>query len=414
LTAPFGSGCTTAAGILEERHGFRAVKLSACLTGEWERRNPGRKPQRRELQRLGNELRKSSGERGLLASRAIQELESAAESFDRIVLDGIRNVGEIEYLRSKIGNGLFVFALDCPASQRWERLRPIYEREQFSIKDFHTDDKHDLDEDDSNGQQVQLCVDEADVLISNRDEGGLAALRDKLSEYVGLVSSEQLRFARPIEIFMNLAYSASHGSKCLKRQVGALIVSAKPGEMGEIVGQGFNENPWPTSPCVEETLYGYDPAKKQLGKCYRDIVRAESLQTLIKERSRCPACGTQLTTPVDGEASWRCAKCKSSMLDSFWPERAMTFCTAVHAEVAALLAAGRRARGATLYTTTLPCFQCSEKIIQAGVKCIVFNEPYPDIRAAERLRLGRVEVEVFEGIRSRRFDEIFSKIRKSL
>ena len=35
---------------------------------------------------------------------------------------------------------------------------------------------------------------------------------------------------------MNLAYSASHGSKCLKRQVGAVLVDAVPNTMGQIVG----------------------------------------------------------------------------------------------------------------------------------------------------------------------------------
>ena len=89
----------------------------------------------------------------------------------------------------------------------------------------------------------------------------------------------------------------------------------------------------------------------------------------------------------------------------------MSLCTAVHAEVAALLAAGSRSRGATLYTTTFPCFQCAEKITYAGVKYVVYNEPYPDIRAAERLEIAGIEVARFEGIRSGRFDEIFSRAR---
>jgi deoxycytidylate deaminase len=79
--------------------------------------------------------------------------------------------------------------------------------------------------------------------------------------------------------------------------------------------------------------------------------------------------------------------------------------------VAAILAAGSRARGTTLYTTTFPCFQCSEKIAQAGVNHIVFTEPYPDIRAAERLEIAGILIERFEGIRSSRFDDIFSRAR---
>jgi deoxycytidylate deaminase len=89
----------------------------------------------------------------------------------------------------------------------------------------------------------------------------------------------------------------------------------------------------------------------------------------------------------------------------------MSWCTAVHAEVAAIMAAGWRAQGTTLYTTTFPCFQCAEKIIQAGIKYIVFTEPYADIRAADRLQIAGIKTLRFEGIRSGRFDEIFSHAR---
>lgn len=76
------------------------------------------------------------------------------------------------------------------------------------------------------------------------------------------------------------------------------------------------------------------------------------------------------------------------------------------------MAAGRRARGSTLYTTTFPCFQCAEKISHAGIKWVVFTEPYPDIRAAARLELANIETERFEGIRSSRFDDVFGRIRQ--
>ena len=87
----------------------------------------------------------------------------------------------------------------------------------------------------------------------------------------------------------------------------------------------------------------------------------------------------------------------------------MTLCTAVHAEVAAVTGqrgAPERAERRCI-RQPFPCFQCSEKIAQAGVKNIVFTEPYPDIRAAERLEIAGIEIERFEGIRSSCFDEIF-------
>jgi deoxycytidylate deaminase len=83
----------------------------------------------------------------------------------------------------------------------------------------------------------------------------------------------------------------------------------------------------------------------------------------------------------------------------------------VHAEVWAILAAGGRARGGVLYTTTFPCAQCAEKIIQAGIAKVVFTESYPDPYGAERLRLGQIELEQFEGVRSSSFERIFSRIK---
>ena len=216
-------------------------------------------------------------------------------------------------------------------------------------------------------------------------------LSKKLLEYLDLVSGETPRYAKPPEILMNLAYSAAHGSKCLKRQVGAVLVAAPPNVMGEVVGQGFNENPIGTHACVEEPRYGAKPKANTPGACYRDIVRQQGFVKLAALKRHCPECGEIIRGPITPLPPWRCKSCGVDLEEFFWPERAMTLCTAVHAEVAAVLAAGSRARGTTLYTTTFPCFQCSEKIAQAGVKHIVFTEPYPDIRAAERLEIAGIE-----------------------
>lgn len=411
LTGPFGSGCTTAASIIEDRLGFRRIQLSDVIREEWKQSHPHVEPNRSDLQALGNQIRKDSKDAGILARLSIERLEAlCAES--RVVMDGIRNLGEIEFLRERFGTGFILFALECAPSDRWLRLQHRYDTEDGGgLESFRRDDERDRDEGDRLGQQVQLCADHADVLINNTDDIGVAALRDKLPDYIDLVTGRKPRYATPSEIFMNLAYSAAHGSKCLKRQVGAVIVNAPPGVMGDIVGQGFNENPAPTRPCVEEPAYGANTSQGLRGRCYRDILRDNALQSFTLEGVRCPACGARLRDESANPDGWKCSSCQQDSEKYFWPERAMTLCTAIHAEVAALFSAGRRSRGATLYTTTLPCFQCTEKIILAGIKYIVFNEPYPDVRAGERFSLAGVEVERFEGVRSRRFDEFFARAR---
>lgn len=75
-----------------------------------------------------------------------------------------------------------------------------------------------------------------------------------------------------------------------------------------------------------------------------------------------------------------------------------------HAEVAALEAAGPRARGATMYVTLEPCCHtgrtgpCTQRLLDAGVRRVVAATLDPDSRVAGRgiaaLRAGGVAVEV--------------------
>jgi len=414
LTGPFGSGCTTAAKILASRRGYKSFLLSSIITDRWKKENPGKVPSRADLQVLGNEIRMQSGNPGALAEIAIGELDREARKWNSIVIDGIRNIGEIEVCRERFGPRFYVLAMECPASERWRRLSGSYRKQGLDLEDFLRDNERDRLQEYAHGQQVQLCVDRADVLLRNEREAKgrrFKPLSQKVLEYLDLVTGVTPRYAKPAEILMNLAYSAAHGSKCLKRQVGAVLVAAPPNAMGEVVGQGFNENPIGTSPCVEEPRYGADLKRKIPGACYRDIVRHEAFVKLANLGRRCPGCGQVIRVPVSAVPPWRCKSCGVDLEEFFWPERAMTLCTAVHAEVAAILAAGSRSKGTTLYTTTFPCFQCSEKIAQAGIRHIIFTEPYPDIRAAERLEIAGVEIERFQGIRSSRFDDIFSRAR---
>jgi deoxycytidylate deaminase/dephospho-CoA kinase len=408
LTGPFGSGCSyVAEHILGEFLQFKTVKLSSILRTAWYTEGHEQPPQRGDLQRLGDELRQSTHS-GRLAELAVEELEKDSKVFDLVAIDGIRNLGELTYLRNRFGLRFFLFAVDCAKSQRWGRLRAKYENDGLGKADFDADDRRDRDEEVAYGQQVQLCVDRSDVLIDNSDDVTLTELRSKVVAHVNLVTGRSARFATPMEMLMNLAYSAAHASRCLKRQVGAIIVEAEPGKMGAVVGTGFNENPPPTAPCVEEPSY-IQPGGTR-GRCYRDMLRAESFAQLAREKRRCPDCGHVITDPGDSPP-WRCKNCRHNLEEFFWPERAMSWCTAIHAEVAALFAAGQRAKGATLYTTTFPCFQCAEKIVQAGISAIVFTEAYPDVKAGYRLDLAKIQIVRFEGVRSSRFHDIFSKTR---
>ncbi|GLB35888.1 putative cytidine and deoxycytidylate deaminase zinc-binding region [Lyophyllum shimeji] len=117
--------------------------------------------------------------------------------------------------------------------------------------------------------------------------------------------------------FMTLASLASQRSNCMKRRVGAVLVREN-----RVVSTGYNGTPRGLPNCNE-------------GGC-----------------STCN--GTALT-----------------------PETRIE-CVCLHAEENALLEAGRERVGtnAVLYCNTCPCLKCTIKIIQTGVKAVVYNLAY--------------------------------------
>ncbi len=50
----------------------------------------------------------------------------------------------------------------------------------------------------------------------------------------------------------------------------------------------------------------------------------------------------------------------------------------IHAEVNALLFARQDVEGCTMYVTHPPCAQCAAKIVQAGIRCVVWDKVSPE------------------------------------
>ena len=386
LTGPFGSGCTTAAHMLADGEPtFRKVKLSDVL------RQLGGDGSRGNLQDLGNKIRQIEGNEALVARGLANVL--VEDPPERIVIDGIRNLGEVRWLQHALGDRFALFAITADPTERYARTKGLF----GSSEEFYEADRRDQGEEEDYGQQVNRCVDYADVLIPNEHMEQWeyqSKLREKVVGFAALVEGREVRYATPEEMLMNVAYSATHGSRCLKRQVGAVIAFGD-----EPLASGYNENPKGLKPCIEE-----------FEACFRDIVRHERYEGLATAAAKCPYCGEQMQHGL--KPPWRCPECQRKLDDAFFPDRAMKWCTALHAEERAIITAGGQdLRDATIYTTTFPCTLCAEKIIHAGIRDVVYVEAYPDIHAEVLFKAAKVETRRFEGVRSRNFERYFAPIQ---
>ncbi|KZO96380.1 hypothetical protein CALVIDRAFT_481517 [Calocera viscosa TUFC12733] len=130
--------------------------------------------------------------------------------------------------------------------------------------------------------------------------------------------------------FMTLAHLASLRSNCMKRRVGALLVRSH-----RVISTGYNGTPRGLRNCNEGG----------------------------------------------------CARCNGSARSG----EALDECLCLHAEENALLEAGRErvggggGEGAVLYCNTCPCLRCSVKIVQTGVREVVYNLAYSMDEASARV-----------------------------
>lgn len=257
------------------------------------------------------------------------------------------------------------------------------------------------------GQQVSDCVEVADyVLVNDKPDTLLPEAEGQLKESlvpdlalmraadIGPVTSELGRPPMLEEVHMATAYTQANQSQCLKRHVGAVIVD----QDGFAISTGFNENPRPMTPC--KIAYR--------GNCFKDMDMEEKLRQ--KGKVYCPSCGNFVESL---EQPWKCPRCGANIKLLLFPDRNMQVCTAIHAEERAILSLGGRRleKESTLYTTTFPCFQCSRKVVDAGIGKVVYVEAYPVVEAIKFLKKNEVTLTPFRGFTARAFHRVFRGVK---
>ncbi|WP_115712665.1 deaminase, partial [Legionella sainthelensi] len=223
-----------------------------------------------------------------------------------------------------------------------------------------------------------------------------------LNRFTNLIMNEPFSTPTIDEIGMAHAYVESLKSADLSRQVGAIILN----EDGNILASGCNEVPkfggglhWcHTNPDLR------DFQCHNKGVPLSEIVKQEKIDA-IRETL---------------ESKEELSKDLISLLQD-----SLEFIRAVHAEEAAICDAAKRGvsiKNATLYSTTFPCHLCAKHIIAAGIKRVVYIEPYPKSLSEQLFKglikdkatkddINVVKLESFRGVAPKRFRYLFKKYK---
>ena len=318
------------------------------------------------------------------------------------ILVSLKRPEEVETLRKIYGPGLFVIGIFSDETERFEYLT--------NRKGLDKDQAADLIERDQKekkvdfGQRTRDTFELADLFVG-------ADYEHAIERFLKLVFGDPFSTPTRDEHSMFLAYAASLRSGDLARQVGAALSCAD----GDVISLGCNDVPSPGGGLYSCDHGEADKRDFKLQGDKNDARKAEIIDDIIRTFQK-----QFLPNSTEEEILQQARPLLKKTLISDLTE----FGRSVHAEMDALMAAGRIGvsfQDATLYTTTFPCHTCTRHIITAGVKRVVYIEPYPKSLAtrlhddAIRLSNGanivgdnRIPFEPFMGVGPRRFFDLFS------
>ncbi len=403
VTGSFGSGCSTLCKGLKDLGKEHDLKVKGFRISDEIREEAANRgiedPDRPTMQNIGNELRRENGNE-YWAGRISSKIAADQDKHDIYLVDGIRNLGEVQEFRKY--RNFFLVVVDCSTENRWERLKNrVYKGDKIA---FERDDRRDRDERLMYGQQVLRCVEEADVIFINEEKFPTELrvqddIKNRFNDNLMLITGQQLRRPNVPETMMAAASNLALQSRCVKRRVGAVLCSKE----GFVVSAAYNAVPYPGKSCYEEYRM-----------CYRDVYRNELRKQMVSSFAYCPNCGEKLENDSKSE-DFRCSTCKVELSNFFPPVRALDKCRALHAEETVILRTPQfQINGSTLYTTTFPCLQCAKRIIQARLKAIIYIDPYPENEAIKLLEQCGVHTEKFGGVKAQAFYRFFYPYREWL
>ncbi len=360
----------------------------------------------------GNKARKDSGDNSILALGVSSEVyrnrqrdeQGGIKPKGRItyIVNSLKHPDEVTRLRNTYTDGFYLIGVHSDKTRRYNYLT---EEQKIEQADAERLIERDEDEVEGHGQHTRDTFHLADFFVDF--DSDLDRFKKSLWRILDLIFGKQNITPNFDEYAMFMAFASSLRSADLSRQIGAVI-----GRNNEIIATGANDCPraggglyW-----MEYNDSTHEYVDESDG---RDYMRGED-SNKIEQKNMIDEILKNLDASIDK------AKVEAVLLKS--PIRDITeYGRAVHAEMEALLFCARNTvdtRQATLYTTTFPCHNCAKHIIAAGIKRVVYVEPYPKSKAFKfhsdaigpqyKQDSSTVAFVPFVGIGPRKFFDLFS------
>jgi deoxycytidylate deaminase len=329
------------------------------------------------------------------------------------ILNSLKRPEEVTRLRETYGSAFILVSAYASRMRRGEALASrIAKSKNLEMREcvWRAEKLIERDEIESRvaaGQDVRDTFPLADAFLNADDK---TAIETSVQRTVSILFGHPFETPTIDEMAMQFAYSAALRSSDLSRQVGYAACT----DDGQILAVGTNEVAkfgggfyWPGSP---------DDAR-DFRVVESDEPNAEMKLAILKDLlERLRADGI---LAIDGEITDELVSTVATKLKGSRFMAITEYGRAVHAEMGVITDAARRGvalRGATLYGTTFPCHNCAKHIVAAGVKRLVYIEPYPKSQVARLFRdsialespsPGKLLFEPFVGIAPHRFRDFF-------
>ena len=367
------------------------------------------------LMDAGNDAREYSKDNSILALGAAAKIgenrpsgknHPAFKLRQAYIIKSLKRPEEVSTLREIYSEGFFLIGV---YSDEERRLNHLTEDEKMSRDDAIMLMDRDAYERPPYGQRTSETFHLSDFFIyldENHDK-----MKKSIWRFLDIIFGHPYITPTFDEYAMFMAFSAALRSADLSRQVGVVIT-----KNNGIIATGANDCPkfggglyWPF----------YSKEKNEIidEKNGRDHMRGEDSNETEKENIINDIWKQFEKNRVQIKEEELKAALRNSKIKDI-----TEYGRVVHAEMEALLSCARNSissQDATLYCTTFPCHNCAKHIIAAGIKRVVYVEPYSKSKAAEfhddSICLGLegeedtlIHFEPFAGVGPRRFFDLFS------